>query len=64
MIILIDILLLQSRSMNSIEKYNSFVDALNEVVHGSVKSLSDEKMLEYDTITVVNLQLISIMINK
>lgn len=51
-------------NMNSIEKYNSFVDALNEVVHGSVKSLSDEKMLEYDTITVVNLQLISIMINK
>lgn len=51
-------------NMNSIEKYNSFVDALNEVVHGSVKSFSDEKMLEYDTITLVNLQLISIMINK
>lgn len=51
-------------NMNSIEKYNSFVDALNEVVHGSVKSLSDEKVLEYDTITLVNLQLISIMINK
>ena len=49
--------------MNSVEKYDSFVDGLNEVVHGFTKTLSDEKLLEYDTITLINLQLISIMTN-
>ena len=50
-------------NMNSVEKYDSFVDGLNEVVHGFTKTLSDEKLLEYDTITLINLQLISIMTN-
>lgn len=54
---------LNKLDMNTEEKYRLFVYDLNEVVHGSVITFDDEKLSRYDDISLINLQLISIMMN-